>query len=345
MLDLVLSVTYKCPIRCRCCGVNGGPHRKEMMSLPFMRRLIDEVHLMGLSRLVVFTGGEPFLLGDDLYKAVAYASGLGFLTRIVTNAYWATSRERAGQILARLKSEGLTEINYSCDDFHQEFIPLERVKWANEAAAEAGIPALLAVKGFKSSTIDIAYLENAFGVKLARFEPGRPVPKANVASYGVTVPVGWGSEAVPEEEYVFMHEEARERTCSTVLQRIVITPDGGLAICCGIGSEDFPESVIGNVREKSLIELLREANNDVFVNWLALEGPQGIRNYLEQYYPAIPFREHYVNICHLCHEIFTREDIRSVLAEAARLKALSLSLNRAWLEAHRSELFGQPTPG
>ncbi len=157
--------------------------------------------------------------------------------------------------------------------------------------------------------------------------------------------MGWQSEEIPDEELVFAGEEATDRACSTVLQRIVITPAGGLSIRCGIGSEDFPESVVGNLHESSLVELLRRANEDLFVNWLALEGPQGIRTYLEQYFPSIRFREHYVNICHLCHDIFTRSDIRGALAEAARMKALSLSLNRAWLEAHRSELFGQPTPG
>lgn len=98
------------------------------MSLDFITRMIDTVHSFGIVRLVVFTGGEPFLLGEDLYTAVEYAAKRGFLTRIVTNAYWATSLERAGEVLSRLKEAGLTEINCSCDDFHQEHIPLDQIR-------------------------------------------------------------------------------------------------------------------------------------------------------------------------------------------------------------------------
>jgi Radical SAM superfamily/4Fe-4S single cluster domain len=342
MLDsVVLSVTYKCPIRCRYCGVNAGPHRTEMMTLDFIQRILDEVDALGLRNLVVFTGGEPLLLGEDLFRAIQYATSHKFLTRVVTNAYWATSPEKARAMLSRLQTSGLTEINFSCDDFHQEFIPLERVQWANEAAAELGMPALLAVKGLKNTVIGIESLEKSFGVKLSMYCRGKQNPKNNVASFGVTVPVGPHSEDLPENELLFSPEEHCTGPCSSALDKIVITPRGELAICCGIGSDDFPESVIGSLHEKPLGKLLDEANNDLIVNWLALEGPYGIKRYLEERFPALRFNQRYVNLCHLCHDIFTRHDVRAALTESATHKIPSLSLGRAWLEAHRSEFFEQ----
>lgn len=337
--SLVLSVTYKCPIRCKYCGVNAGPHRTEMMSLAFITRTIDEVCALGLRNLVVFTGGEPFLLGEDLHRAVAYAASCGLKTRIVTNAFWATSAERAQTILARFKSDGLTEINFSCDDFHQAFIPLERIKWANEAAIATGLPALLAVKGIKDSVINIPYLERFLGVSLTHYRRGCDNPKNNVASFGVTVPVGSDSDELKESDLCYSGEDSWKAPCTSALERIVITPLGELAICCGIGSDDFPESIIGSLHEKPLLELLKDANDDLIVNWLALEGPYGIMRFIQQADPSIPFLERYVNVCHLCHDIFTRRETRAVLSQAAQSKIPSLSLNRAWLEENRSELF------
>jgi hypothetical protein len=313
------------------------------MSLGLIKRLIDEVRSFGTTSLVVFTGGEPFLLGEDLYRAVEYSARWGFSSRIVTNAYWATSPERACDVLTRLKAAGLSEINYSCDDFHQEFIPLKQIKWANEAAITVGVPALLAVKALKNSKITLAYLEDYFGVSLTRFRKGQDNPKNNVASFGITVPVGWYSDTLHEDEFLFPPDmNSWKNPCSSVLERIVMTPLGELAICCGIGSEDFPEATVGNFNDAPLIDLLKKANDDLIVNWLALEGPYGIMRFIQHIDPAIRFSDRYVNTCHLCHEIFTRKDTRSVLSAFSYRKRPSLSIERAWFENHRGELFQPP---
>lgn len=52
--SLVLSVTYKCPIKCKYCGVNAGPHHKRKMSLEMIRNLINEASELGTIELVVF---------------------------------------------------------------------------------------------------------------------------------------------------------------------------------------------------------------------------------------------------------------------------------------------------
>ena len=71
------------------------------MSLRSMRCYIDAaVEAFGETlKVVVFTGGECFLLGLRLRLAIAYASHRGLSTRVVTNGYWATSVERAVRTL------------------------------------------------------------------------------------------------------------------------------------------------------------------------------------------------------------------------------------------------------
>lgn len=336
---LVLSVTYKCPIKCKYCGVNAGPHRKEKMSLKMIKRLIDETNFIGTVEVVVFTGGEPFLLGEDLYKAVEYASKLGFLTRIVTNAFWATTRDQALHVINRLKDSGLTELNYSCDDFHQEFIPIERIKNACEVAEQVGIPVLIASKGLRNSTITPKYLNKYFNGKLTRFKKGKKNPKNNVFNYGATVPVGWECEKLIEKDLLWPgDEDCWKRPCQSVLKSIVITPKGELSICCGIGSEEIPETIVGNTYDNSILQLLVKANNDLIINWLALEGPYGIMRYIQKKMPTITFQNRYVNNCHLCHNIFSREEIRNALSRSVEEMAPVLSLERAWVENHRDEL-------
>lgn len=250
---LVLSVTSTCPLRCRYCGVNAGPDNKSRLSLHFMKRIIDESYEIGIRGVVVFTGGEPLVLGKDLLSAIGHASNRGLSTRVVTSAYWASSRDRALNVLGDLKKAGLTELNLSCDDFHQEYVPLDYVKWANEAAKDLGIPALLAVKGIRGSRIDVEFIENYFGVKLAVFRKGQVNPKNDVATFTVTVPVGRGSDSIDESSLTYCAPEEYQGPCTSVLERVVVTSEGHLAICCGIGRDDVPETTIGSLHRQSLV--------------------------------------------------------------------------------------------
>jgi MoaA/NifB/PqqE/SkfB family radical SAM enzyme len=56
--------------------------------------------------MVAFTGGEPLLLGDNLVAAVREASSQGFVTRVVTSAYWGKNLSVARKKLEQLKEAG-----------------------------------------------------------------------------------------------------------------------------------------------------------------------------------------------------------------------------------------------
>src|SRR5262249_59831552 len=102
---------------------------------------------------MVFAGGEVTLRGDDLLVAIAEAPRLGLPTRIVTNAYWATSLDRAREKLRQLVESGLTEVNYSTGDEHARFIPLDNVIYATVAAVEVKRPVHILVELRKNPAI------------------------------------------------------------------------------------------------------------------------------------------------------------------------------------------------
>ena len=96
-----------------------------------------------------------------------------------------------------------------------------------------------------------------------------------------------------------------------------------------------PELNLGIWDNKPLPELVCEANSDLIANWLALEGPYGLKEFIREKDPHIPFRNQYVNHCHLCSDILTREDTRAILETYAHEKAEEISLQRGVLEAMR----------
>ena len=170
-MNRLCSRTYQCPIRCRYCGVNGGPYHTGRMP-DFIRRMIDQAKALTIVQLVVFTGGEPFLLGEDLYTSSSLLTWV--FTRVVTNAYWATSFVCVCEVIERLKRLGLTELNYSCDDFHQEFIPRSGSAGPT-TPLHVGVPVLIAAKGLKRSTITPATWNSSLVAPLPPFAQVRPI--------------------------------------------------------------------------------------------------------------------------------------------------------------------------
>jgi len=298
-----------------------------------MVRIMDEVANWGALQLVVFTGGEAFLLGKDLRTAIAHASSKGLLTRIVTNAYWARSKKRAVQVLGELKDLGLTEINISCDDYHQQFIPLKNVKYANEAALEVGLPALLVHRRKQDGQITVASLSEYLGVDLHLYRRGESNPDNNVISTGRNVPLdSSGAQTTSELRDIPKDDSAWTGACDSVLQSIVIGPDLRAQICCGIAKSSIPELSIGSLADSDLLTVLKRGNQDLITNWLALEGPSSILSFVRSKDPAIKMPEHYVNRCHLCNELFTRDDVRRVLQEHAGERRQALTLMRGVLD-------------
>jgi hypothetical protein len=103
-------------------------------------------------------------------------------------------------------------------------------------------------------------------------------------------------------------------------------------ICCGIAMMSIPELSIGSLAENDLLTILQRGNQDLIANWLALEEPASILNFVRAKDPSIRLSEHYVNRCHLCNELFVREDVRCVLREHAAERLEAVLLERAMLD-------------
>ena len=76
----------------------------------------------------VVTGGEVLSLDIEMVKRILrLAKSCGLTTRIVTNAFWATTISAASLLMDELVHAGLDEINVSTGDVHQRFVPLKNI--------------------------------------------------------------------------------------------------------------------------------------------------------------------------------------------------------------------------
>lgn len=71
--QLVFSVTYDCPVACKYCVTESGPHGGPCLDGAFMKEVIAEALRLSNPRVVVFTGGEP-LIKNEVLDTIQYAS-------------------------------------------------------------------------------------------------------------------------------------------------------------------------------------------------------------------------------------------------------------------------------
>ncbi|MBX0329324.1 radical SAM protein [Oscillochloris sp. ZM17-4] len=81
---LWIYTNYDCNLRCSYCVAESSPRApRRAIGLDNVRRLVDEAVTLGFSD-VLFTGGEPFILGE-IYEMLDYASAR-LHTTVLTNA-------------------------------------------------------------------------------------------------------------------------------------------------------------------------------------------------------------------------------------------------------------------
>lgn len=143
-------ITDRCNAACAHCTSGCGPDKDTSLPADHLVRLMDEAAGVwareappGDRLRFSFSGGEPFLDFPRLLSLFRHAASLGAGTSCVTNAYWASSDEKARAKLAEAKAAGLSTLAVSTSRFHQQFIKASRVERALKTAKDLGISTVL----------------------------------------------------------------------------------------------------------------------------------------------------------------------------------------------------------
>jgi hypothetical protein len=278
---LHLLLTYQCNLECDHCFVWGAPEQDGVMTLECIREILKQAEELGTIEWIYFEGGEPFLYYVPLLKGVQLAARLGFQVGLVSNAYWATSKEDA---LAWLRpfSELVQDLSISGDRYHFDEKVSQQARNACAAAEELEIPVgviRIAEPEMASAVAQIGKLPVGESAVMYR---GRAAEKlltrANMHPWTAF-------SQCP-------HEDLREPG------RVHVDPFGNLHLCQGIS--------VGNLFRTPLGEICKTYNPDShpITGPLCKGGPaELVRRF------ALPHKEAYVDACHLCYE--ARSSLRS----------------------------------
>jgi MoaA/NifB/PqqE/SkfB family radical SAM enzyme len=315
-LGLVLG--YTCNIRCRHCLWGDTLDDKRRMSVEDARHYIDMASQIDSIRLVGFAGGETFIFKDVMRKAMLYAAGkYGLPSTISTNSSWATSLRKAQKILGGYHRIGLRRLQLSIDDFHQEWVPLERVRNALTIAQDLGITStIVCIVSAKSRRLS-DYLDD-LGVA--------PGPLIEVAEAPVT-PVGFASTRMASSE-IQRADGVPSDFCS-MLNVLNILPDGSVQMCCG-APFSMSELKAGNAKQNTLTEIVEEAEWNPIFNALSIaEGPRLLVEALEDAgKDGFLKRGCYGSSCDACQHILREKPAMEFLKQALDEQRAQLFLDR-----------------
>ena len=315
--------TNTCTAACRHCSMNSGPDRTDRLSGEQLHDIIEQLTTSCDIHVIVFSGGESTLLGDDLLAAIRQCKEADVVTRLVTNAFWATSPEVALEKLRELHDAGLDELNISTDDYHLPYISLQKVRNAYEAAITLNFHSVVICNAYgPESWLTPERLNKEFGggsdLKM-RFDAAgqslcherREGETLVMLSNGVAMQLGRGAEGLAESEveqtdWDSLYAMADEiGGCPWALRSAAISPKGNLLACCGTEVDGNPILDYGNIAESSLEELLDLADNDLVTNMIAVFGPIKLKQLLEELAPGeIEFpRASYRGYCEVCEDL------------------------------------------
>lgn len=315
---ITFLTTFKCTASCRNCCFQCNPNVTKRMTYDEMKGYVDKcLQAYPNIKVMVLTGGECTIFWDDLKKIIEYASKKGLSTRIVTNAWWATTYRMAVLKIKELKNCGLNEINFSTGDDHQQWVPFKRVRNAALASIRLGLICAVNVETKDNSKFNIDKIISKDKVlsRYAIFCDKKEFinGKAIYFEKGIWAPMNKNEQ----ENITYKQYECgyKFKPCDNLFSIIPINPYGEVLACCGITCERNPFLRLGNINKENIKTIYERAFKDIIKIWLYCEGPEKIERYIKTLKGEESNNFHPEHSCVLCQRIFCDPNNIDILKE------------------------------
>ena len=253
--------TRHCNISCRHCYNDSGPHKKAVrIPLDRMLAVVAQMPAVGIRRLNI-TGGEPFLYQQDVLAMVKAGRAAGVDTiSINTNGFWASTDERANQMLDRLVQAGFMQgtgdiIKVSAGVYHAEFLAFDH--------------ALTLARNYhdrfgKSLIIDFELTPQAEAAAVKEVRD-----RVSAAGLSERAALQFRSvHAVGRAKELTEIEHGPGPLRCHAIGDVVITPDETVVPCAGLNYENNG-IIIGRSDRHRLKDLIKRMQNDPILQFVA----------------------------------------------------------------------------
>lgn len=295
--SLAIIFTRQCNFVCDHCSVEAGPDKHDTISEVNLMAAIDQAYLIPSMKVITFTGGEPTLHLSLLKKGIAYAHEKGFITRVVSNAWWADTYDNALSFLRDLVACGLNEFNVSYDEFHLEYLQKfggeKNVVNAAKAATDLNLVVVIGMVLQAGAKVTSEYLQQVFR------EAGIDKPIHFLQDYAF--PLGRARSKIKQENFVKKANDQENHGCQEAGRTLVVLPDGKISFCCGhtIFTKAQDLFVIDSLSSGATLGQMMERMQRNALYWvLHLDGPEKI-------FEKLDIKKEIYNNCEACFYLGT----------------------------------------
>ncbi len=292
-----LLLTDRCPACCEACYLNLPGEEHACMNVETALRIWRELQEASPHGCRVhLTGGEPFTRWSLLIAVARQgsAAGLGPLEKVETNGFWARDKALIRERLTALDRAGMKKLSISADPFHQQFVPLQRVRLLARVAEDLLGPDRVQVRwrDWMACGTDTAHLADKQRQQLFVDWLSRGRDRLNGRAAELLADT---LDRVPPEQ---LAEDCRERLLRN--RHVHVSPGGEIwpGVCAGIviGRTGAGMSVAG-IRER----LIRDYADRPILGRLVRGGPAELLGLAREtgFQPAAG----YAGKCHLCWKI------------------------------------------
>lgn len=250
-------------------------------------------------------------------------------TRLVTNAYWATSAAESARRVRLLVDAGLNELNFSTGDEHVRFIPLDNVARAVVAAVSqlSSVSVMIELRAERRITRE-TLLEHP----LIQCQSPETIAFVNIIE-SPWMPLNPSKhERYPDGMAATSENVHVKKGCDSVLQTYVLAGDGRVASCCGLGMRLIKELNVGEAKgDDFLANAIEDSENDFFKVLLHYRGPERILAWAASKNENIKWDGMYAHKCQACIRIYKDPMVREVVREHYS-ELYASTLQSIWLE-------------
>ena len=291
--QIAFGYSTQCNIRCGHCVAADASPGAAKMDFDRAQDIIQEMarcHVTGIS----FTAGEPLLFFDDICKLIQLCRENGIYSRIVTNGYWAKTREHTDRIVSELMSNGLSQLRLSYSRWHQQYISRENIVHAALSSQKHGLDY------FVSFITDFSKKDDSFE-KFLRDHHLKFFPE----------PVIYFGRA-GEFDRQRVSTDYRPNVCS---MNPYLSPELDMFACCD-GASRFSKThflYLGNLCNNSIEALFQKCETHALYHLIRTMGLTNMASYLGfRAREIVQYRK-----CELCEKLFNSKENLNILTKSA----------------------------
>ncbi len=291
--NIAFGYSTTCNVKCDHCVAADDSSSNAKMDFDKAKAIIEEMACCNVNG-ISFTAGEPLLFLNDICDLIRLCKNNGIYTRVVTNGFWAKTREHSDMVVSTLLLSGLSQLRISFSRWHQKNIDAGNIIKAASSCKKMGLDYFISFITDFSKNDD--KLETFLRNNHIKFFPE---------------PLIYFGRA---EE--FNRPEVFTDYCPNICQmNPYLTPELDMFACCDAGSH-FTRTgffYIGNRKGHTLDEMFRKKESNPLYNLIGTMGLTHMASFLGfNASDIVKCRK-----CELCEKLFNSVENLSALEKAA----------------------------